>query len=100
MKSVLGAAAFLVIWGFGGNNINFDGLKPGSAPPNWTFLSSRPTDRAKWEIRFDPTAPSPRNVLEKNTGGVADADFPMAIFDKVICRDGDLTVKFRIDGGG
>lgn len=24
----------------------------------------------------------------------------MAIFDKVVCRDGDLTVKFRIDGGG
>lgn len=100
MKSALGVAAFLVVWGFGGDSVNFDALKPGTAPPNWSFLSSHPADRARWEIRFDPTAPSRGNVLEKDTGGVNDGDYPMAIFDKVVCRDGDLTVKFRIDGGG
>ncbi|MDE3195030.1 MAG: hypothetical protein KGN84_01710 [Acidobacteriota bacterium] len=100
MKIALGAAAFLVIWGLGGESVNFDGLKPGAAPPHWTFVSSHPTDRARWQIRFDPSAPSRGNILGKDVGGIAEGDFPMAIFDKVVCGDGDLTVKFRIDGGG
>ncbi|HZL55852.1 MAG TPA: hypothetical protein VFC21_02155 [Bryobacteraceae bacterium] len=99
MRSAFGAVAVLVIWGFGADNVNFDAVKPGTAPPNWTFLSNRPADRARWEVRFDPSAPSRGNVLEKDGGGMAEADYPLAVFDKVICHDGDLSVKFRIDGG-
>jgi hypothetical protein len=100
MRSAIGAVAVLVIWGFGADSVNFDAVKPGTAPPNWTFLSSRPANHVRWEVKFDPTAPSRGNVLEKDAGGIVEADYPMAIFDKVICRDGDLSVKFRIDGGG
>jgi len=44
----------------------------------------------------DATAPSRDNVLAKMTPQPGELDYPMAIFDKVICRDGDLAVKFRI----
>ena len=56
--------------------------------------------QAHWEIRRDPTAPSRGNVLEQVSGTPRPFDFPVAIFDKVVCRDGDLSVKFKIDGGG
>lgn len=100
MRSAIGAVAVLAIWGFGTDGVNFDAVKPGTVPPNWTFFSSKPTNHVKWEVRFDPSAPSRGNVLQKDAGGIVEADYPMAVFDKVICKDGDLTVKFRIDGGG
>ncbi len=49
------------------------------------------------QVRFDPNAPSRGNVLEVAARG---NDAPVALFDAVVCRDGDLTVKFRIDPKG
>jgi hypothetical protein len=56
-------------------------------------------DAARWEIRLDSTAPSRPNVLAQVSGAAVDSEFPLAIFDKVICRDGDLSVKFKIASG-
>jgi hypothetical protein len=99
MQSGLAAAALLGLLGFGADNVNFDTLKPGAAPPNWSFTSTRGGEQARWEIRHDPTAPSRGNVLEQVSGTPGQYDFPVAIFDKVVCKDGDLSVKFKIDGG-
>jgi hypothetical protein len=30
------------------------------------------------------------------SGAPRDAEFPLAVYDKVICRDGDLSMKFKI----
>jgi hypothetical protein len=91
--------ALLGFFGFSADSVNFDTLKPGAAPPDWSFISTRGGERARWEIRRDPTAPSRGNVLEQVSGAPGQFDFPVAIFDKVVCRDGDLSVKFRIHGG-
>jgi hypothetical protein len=85
-------------WGFGADSVNFDSVPSGTPPPNWTF-TSRTSNKVRWEVRHDLTAPSRGNALEKVTPGTSDNDNPAAIFDKEICRDGDLSVKFRIDGG-
>jgi hypothetical protein len=100
MQSGAVAWALLGLLGFGADNVNFDTLKPGATPPNWSFTSTRGDEQARWEIRRDPTAPSRGNVLEEVSGTRGQFDFPFAIFDKVVCRDGDLSVKFKIDGGG
>jgi hypothetical protein len=97
MRSAIGAVAVLAIWGFGLDSVNFDAVKPGTEPPNWTFIA-KPADHVKWEVRLDPTAPSRGNVLKKIGGATMEYDFPMAVYDKVVCRDGDLSVKFRVDG--
>jgi hypothetical protein len=99
MRSALALAA-LVVWGFGADSVNFDAVKPGTPPPNWTFLSTHPQERTRWEVRYDRSAPSRGNVLEKHSGSIVEGDSPIAVFDKVVCRDGDLSVKFRIDGAG
>ena len=99
MRGYLAAVTLLSFLGFGADNVNFDAVPSGTPPPNWSFIS-RPANPVRWEVRHDPNAPSRGNVLEKVTPGAADGDNPVAVFDKDICRDGDLSVKFRIDGGG
>lgn len=96
--AIRSVAAFITFsfFGFGGVNVNFDNLKPGSFPPFWTATATGRSDPAQWEIRRDSTAPSSPNVFAQVSGVASIAEFPLAIFDKVICRDGDLSVKFKI----
>ena len=94
----LALIAALSLLGFGSDSVNFDGLKPGVLPPDWSFTSGPGGSPPHWEVRPDPTAPSRANVLEQATG-TAPADSPVAIFNKVVCRDGELSVKFKIEPG-
>lgn len=66
-------------------------------PPNWTATATRAARTPDWEIKSDKTAPSRPNVFEQRSTAPEDSEFPLAIFDKVICRDGDLSVKFKVD---
>jgi hypothetical protein len=97
MRSAFGAFAVLSFLGFGADSVNFDSVTPGTPPPNWTFTETHSNHRARWEVRNDPSAPSRGNVLVQSSGSAGPFDFPMAIFDRDICSDGDLSVKFRID---
>jgi hypothetical protein len=81
------------------NNLNFDGLKPGGLPPYWTETETHPGQPPHWEILSDKTAPSHRNVFAQVSSAPGENAFPLAVFDRVICRDGDLSVKFKIDVG-
>ena len=76
--------------------LNFDSLKPGTLPPNWTQTHTHRGAAPHWEIRRDPTAPSPPNVFAQASTAESEFEFPLAVFDKVICSDGDLSVKFKI----
>jgi hypothetical protein len=98
IRVAFAAAALFGLWGFGADSVNFDSVPPGTPPPNWTFVS-RPNNRVRWDVEHDLTAPSRGNVLKKVTPGSSDSDNPSAIYDKDICRDGDISVKFRIDNG-
>ncbi|MDP9054023.1 MAG: hypothetical protein M3N93_06925 [Acidobacteriota bacterium] len=95
------AAAFITfsLFGLGGDTVNFDNLKPLSFPPFWTATASRAPETSRWEVLRDATAPSRPNVLVKEAGRANDSEFSMAVFDKANCRDGDLSVKFRIEAG-
>jgi hypothetical protein len=84
------------IFGFGGDSVSFDRLKPGSFPPFWTSTANRANGSAKWEVLLDANAPSRPNVFVKTPNQAGESDFPMAIFDRITCRDGELSVKFKI----
>jgi len=92
------AAAFITFSfpGFGAITVNFDNLKPGTLPPFWTATATRPLETPRWEVRRDATAPSRPNVFAQMSTLTNNTEFPLAVFDKVICRDGDLSVKFKI----
>jgi hypothetical protein len=63
-------------------------------PPYWTSIASR------WEIRLDSTAPSRPNVFAQLPTRGSEAEASLAVFDKVVCRDGELSVKFKIARSG
>ncbi len=93
MSNGLVIALALAILGSGAENVNYDATPGrGSYPPSWSASGAH-----GWEVRSDKTAPSHPNVLLGASGGAESAP-PLALFDKVVCRDGDLSVKFRIDG--
>ena len=81
---------------FASAQVNFDNLQPGGLPPNWTRADSS-AGSAKFLVRRDPTAPSRPNVFGQSASGPHQAGFPL-LYDKVVCRDGDLSVKFKIGG--
>jgi len=93
MHSSLLIAVALTLVGFSAENANYDAARQGQLPPGWSAPASR-----DWEVRSDKTAPSHPNVLKGTSGVAGESALPVALFDKVVCRDGDLSVKFRIDG--
>jgi hypothetical protein len=82
------------LFGTATQTINFDSAKPGSVPAGWTVT---PGDGAapKWEIRKDPSAPSPPYVLAQISGHAAGSQCPLAILNKTDVKDGDLSVKVK-----
>ena len=74
--------------------VNFDNLPPGVAPPNWTRAQAV-GGPVHMQVSRDPTAPSGRNVVDQRASGPHSAGFPL-LYDKVVCRDGEVSVKFRI----
>jgi len=93
MLRILAVLAVLAAAGYGAESADYDAARQGQLPPGWSTVSNK-----KWEVRADKTAPSHPNVLLSPSQPSAEGESPIAIFDKVICKDGDLSVKFRIDG--
>jgi hypothetical protein len=86
-------------FGFGTSTINFDNVKPEKMPPYWTATETHAGPAPQWEVERDKTAPSHQNVFAQLSTQGTQYEIPLAIFDKVVCRDGDLSVKFKIDSG-
>jgi hypothetical protein len=100
MRSASAAFYLISFFGFGGGEtVNFDNLKPESIPPHWTPTETHRGPAPRWEIAHDKTAPSHQSVFAQVSRDGSDYEFPLAIYDKVICRDGELSVKFKITGG-
>jgi hypothetical protein len=88
----------LSVIGFGAENVNYDSVRQGQVPPGWTTHAGQARNPGPWEVRADKTAPSHPNVMQGRSGANGETAAPVAIFDKIVCRDGDLSVKFRISG--
>jgi hypothetical protein len=94
MMKRLAVIAALAVAGYGAESADYDAARQGQLPPGWSVVSNN-----KWEVRADKTAPSHPNILQAPLALAAESEPPIALFDKVVCKDGDLSVKFRIDGG-
>jgi hypothetical protein len=70
--------------------VNFDNLKTGAPPPDWTATKTG-TGEAKWTIEKDDTAPSKPNVLKQS----GQATYPVCIKDDPSLKDGFVEVKFK-----
>ncbi len=79
---------------------SFDGDPVGKPPPGWSIRETNPSKgKAVWEVIADPAAPSKPNVFSlvktENTGGT----FNLAIAERTVFKDLDLSVKLKANSG-
>ena len=77
--------------------MDFDRVGAGAIPPFWSVRDTHTVPSQRWEVVADKTAPSREKVFAQVSDG--GRGFQPVIFDKVACKDADLSVKFRITGG-
>jgi hypothetical protein len=84
---------------FSAVNINFDSAKLGETPADWTSGLTAHGAPPRWIVLRDPNAPSQPYVLAQDSKAGPKFRFPLCLFDKVTCLDGDVSVKLKIISG-
>jgi Domain of Unknown Function (DUF1080) len=79
--------------------IRFDQASPGKLPAGWTVAMTHAGAPPRWEIVHDESAPSPPNVLAQLSRDRTAGRFPLAIWDRALLQDGEISVAFKaVDG--
>jgi hypothetical protein len=79
--------------------IRFDNCAPGKLPPGWTVTMTHDGAAPRWEIVRDESAPSPPYALAQLSRDRTAGRFPLAILDRIVLRDGDVSVAFKTMDG-
>ena len=69
---------------------SFDAVNPGAVPGGWT-CGVTGKGNPKWAVAEDPSAPSPKNVLQQTGSGT----FPWCVNKSASLADGFVEVKFK-----
>jgi hypothetical protein len=77
------------------NIITFDRASLGKTPPGWTVVMTNRGVPPRWEIVQDPSAPKPPYVLAQVSSDPRQDRLPLAIFDRLSVRDGDVSVRLK-----
>ncbi len=79
--------------------IGFDKAIPGTLPAGWAIAMTHAGAPPRWEIVRDESAPSPPYVLAQLSRDRTAGRFPLAIWDRALLQDGELSVAFKtVDG--
>jgi hypothetical protein len=79
--------------------IRFDRAAPGKLPPGWTVAMSHVGAPPRWEVVRDEAAPSPSNVLAQLSQDKTAGRFPLAIWERAVLRDGEVSMAFKVVAG-
>jgi hypothetical protein len=80
--------------------IRFDHAAVGSVPAGWSVAMTHAGAPPHWEIARDDSAPRPPFVLAQTSRDETAGRFPLAIWDRTVIRDGEVSVAFKAVGGG
>ena len=90
--------AFLIVFGFAsaGTVINFDTAPLGKIPPGWTVTMTNPAGPPpQWQVLKDQSAPTQPYVLAQTSSGAAANRCPLAIYDRLSLKNGDVSVRLK-----
>lgn len=73
---------------------NFDRAAPGTTPVGWSCVTNE-GPAAKWEVFKDKTAPTPPYVFAPVSTEAGNWRFPVAILDKPIFQNGEISVRLK-----
>jgi hypothetical protein len=99
MQKVFGLWISIGLLASTGRIVNFDTYPLGKMPPGWTVAMTDRGAPPRWEILKDLSAPTQPYVLAQVSSDTARARLPLAIFDGVNLRDGDVSVRIKPVGG-
>jgi hypothetical protein len=78
-----------------GQIITFDTFQPGLLPPGWVTAMTHKGGAPRWEIIRDASAPTQPYVLGQVSTDASSDRFPLALLDKPLLRDGDVSVRVK-----
>jgi hypothetical protein len=79
--------------------VRFDQAVPGKLPADWGVAMTHAGAPPHWEIVRDESAPSPPNVLAQLSRDRTAGRFPLAIWEKALIQDGEISIAFKtVDG--
>ena len=76
-------------------NINFDNDEAGKLPNGFSTALTGKGKPGNWVVMRDDTSPSKPNVLVQTDMDTTSYRFPLCVFDGLITKDIDVSVKFR-----
>jgi hypothetical protein len=91
----LGLVVFFGLLASSGRVVNFDTAPLGKTPPGWSVVMTNRAGSPKWEIRRDLSAPTQPYVLAHVSNDPGANRFPLAIYDEMSLRDGDVSVRIK-----
>jgi hypothetical protein len=95
----LSGAAILLCCLASAEVIRFDNAVPGKLPAGWTIAMTHGGAAPRWEVVRDTSGQRPRNVLAQVSRDHTAGRFPLAIWDTITIRDGEVSVAFKtVDG--
>lgn len=89
--------ALLIAFGFAntGTVVNFDTAPLGKMPPGWTVSMTNKGGAPQWEIVRDQSAPTQPYVLAQTSSDPKGDRCPLAIFDSLSLKNGDVSVRIK-----
>ncbi len=79
---------------------NFDKDAVGQPPAGWKIASPSPVEgKSAWTVVADPSAPTPPNVFSLAMTEGTDRVYNLAMVEKIVVMDVDLSVKLKANGG-
>ncbi len=79
--------------------IRFDNCVPGRLPAGWTVGMTHDGAAPKWEVVRDESTQGSRYVLAQISRDATAGRFPLAVWDAISFRDGEVSVAFKaVDG--
>jgi hypothetical protein len=75
--------------------VNFDNAQLGKTPPGWTVAMTNHGRAPQWEVRRDGSAPTQPYVLAQLAADPVGDRAPLAIWDGVSLRDGEISVRLK-----
>jgi hypothetical protein len=79
--------------------VRLDEAAIGTVPRGWTVAMTHAGAPPRWEIRRDDSAPDPPFVLAQVSQDETAGRFPLAIWDRTVLRDGEVSVAFKAVSG-
>ncbi len=75
--------------------LNFDNSEVDKTPADFSMALTGGGGPVSWVIKEDPTAPSSGKVLAQTSTDKTDYRFPLCVYDKLIAKDVEVSVKFK-----